>query len=78
VLRGHCDRLGRDYDEIEKTSLATLNLAPGELSPADVIRRCGDLARLGFQHAIFNVIDVHTIEPIERMGREVIPEVSGL
>jgi F420-dependent oxidoreductase-like protein len=78
VLRGHCDRVGRNYDEIEKTCLATLNLAPGESSPADVIRSCRNLARLGIQHVIFTVIDVHTIEPIERIGREVRPEVTGL
>lgn len=29
VLRGHCEDVGRDYGEIEKTTLGTVHLAPG-------------------------------------------------
>ena len=29
VLRRRCDEAGRDYDEIERTSLGTVHLAPG-------------------------------------------------
>jgi F420-dependent oxidoreductase-like protein len=78
VLRRHCDRLGRDYDQIEKTSLATIHLEPGETSPLDLIEICRGLAGLGVQQAIFNLVNVHEIEPIEVIGREVIPEVSPL
>lgn len=78
VLRGHCDRLGRDYDRIEKTASATIHLAPGETTPSELIATCQSLARLGFQHAILSLVNVHEIEPIERIGREVIPEVREL
>ena len=78
VLRRHCDEVGRDYDEIEKTSLSTIRLAPGEMTSGDLIEFCRGLADLGFQQAIFNLPNVHEIAPIELIGQEVLPEVSGL
>lgn len=78
VLKRHCDDVGRDYAEIEKTSLATVHLAEGESTSADLVKTCVDLAEVGFQHAIFNMPNVHEIAPLETIGREVIPEISGL
>jgi F420-dependent oxidoreductase-like protein len=77
VLRRHCDRLGRDYAQIEKTILETVHLVPGGTTTADLIRFCQGLADLGVQHAIFNMPNVHEIRPIEAIGLEVIPEVAG-
>jgi len=76
VLRGHCDRLGRDYEQIEKTASCTIHLAPGNTGSGELIELCRGLAGLGFQHAILSLVDVHEIEPIDRIGREVLPEVS--
>ncbi len=78
VLRRHCDDVGRDYDEIEKTTLDTVHLAPGEMSAADVIERCETLAELGIEHAIVNSPNVHEITPLETFGKEIIPAVAGL
>ncbi|MGD2156884.1 MAG: LLM class F420-dependent oxidoreductase [Anaerolineales bacterium] len=78
VLKNHCDDEQRDYDEIEKTSLDTVHIAPGKMTIGEMIDKIRDLADLGFQHAIFNMPNVHEITPIEAIGREVIPEVSGL
>jgi alkanesulfonate monooxygenase SsuD/methylene tetrahydromethanopterin reductase-like flavin-dependent oxidoreductase (luciferase family) len=78
VLKRHCDDVGRDYAEIEKTSLATVHLAEGESTSADLVKTCVDLAEVGFQHVIFNMPNVHEIAPLETIGREVIPEISGL
>ncbi|MFA5629916.1 MAG: LLM class F420-dependent oxidoreductase [Porticoccaceae bacterium] len=77
VLRRHCDALGRDYNSIEKTILGTVHLAPGEMSAADVIAQCRELADLGVNQAIFNMPNVHDIRPLEIFGREIIPEVAG-
>lgn len=77
VLQRHCDDLGRDYREIEKTTLSTVHLAEGEMTPGDLIETCQRLAGLGIQHAIFNMPNVHEIAPIERIGKEVIPQVKG-
>jgi hypothetical protein len=78
TLRGHCDDVGRPYEAIEKTTLATVHLAPGQMSAADVVAQCRDLAALGIQHAIFNMPNVHEITPLETFGREIIPAVSEL
>jgi alkanesulfonate monooxygenase len=77
ILREHCDRLGRSYDAIEKTTIGTAELGAGKLSTADVIAQCKALAAVGVQHAIFNMPNVHEIAPLELFGREIIPAVAG-
>jgi F420-dependent oxidoreductase-like protein len=76
VLKGHCDRLGRDYAEIEKTTLGTAHLAPGHMTAKDIVAHCKALAAIGVDHAIFNMPNVHEITPLEVFGREVIPELA--
>jgi F420-dependent oxidoreductase-like protein len=78
VLKRHCDTVGRDYNEIEKTTLASAYLAPGQMSASDVIELCRALAGLGIQQAIFNMPNVHEIKPLETFGREIIPVVAAL
>ncbi len=76
VLKQHCDDIGRDYKEIEKTTLETINIAEGQMSAKDVIEQCRRLAGLGIQHAIFNMPNVHEITPLEIFGKEIIPAVA--
>jgi F420-dependent oxidoreductase-like protein len=76
VLRGHCDAVGRPYDEIERTSLGTVHLAPGAMTARQVITLCEELAAVGIQHAIFNMPNVHEIAPLEVFGREIIPAAA--
>ncbi len=78
VLRRHCDAIGRPYEEIERTSLSTVNLAPEQQTTGDVIRHCRELAEAGIQQAIVNMFNVHEIAPLEVFGNEIIPEVAGL
>ena len=78
VLRGHCERLGRPYEEIERTTLGTVHLAPGKMSAADVIDRCRRLADVGIQHAIFNMPNVHEITPLATFAKEIIPAVAEM
>lgn len=78
VLKRHCDTVKRDYDEIEKTTLGTVLLAPGQMSASEVIEQCRALAGLGVQHAIFNMPNVHEIAPLETFGCEIIPVVQAL
>jgi F420-dependent oxidoreductase-like protein len=77
VLKRHCDAVGRDYSAIEKTVLDTVHLAPGYLSPGDVIAQCRALAGVGIQHAIFNMPNVQDITPLETFRREIIPAVAA-
>ncbi len=78
ILKQHCAALGRNYEEIEKTSLGTVEVGPGKMSAGDVVAQCRALARVGVQHAIFNMPNVHTIEPLEIFGREIIPAVADM
>jgi len=77
VLRGHCERLGRPYEEILKTVYYPFNVgADGER----VEQTLADLRRLhglGFQAAIGSVADVWQLVPLEEIGREVIPAVAS-
>lgn len=78
VLRRHCEKLGRDYAGIEKTTLSTVHLAAGWQQPKDVIEECRTLAELGIQHCIFNMPNVHEVAPLETFGRDIIPAVRQL
>jgi F420-dependent oxidoreductase-like protein len=78
VLKRHCEEVGRPYDEIERTALGGVQLGAGKMSVDDVIATCKQLAGVGIQHFIINMPDAHEIEPIERIGREVIPAVAEL
>ncbi|WP_433468272.1 LLM class F420-dependent oxidoreductase [Spirillospora sp. CA-128828] len=51
VLREHCEREGRDYTEIEKTSLSYFTSQPSVDAAVDTI---GRLAERGIDHAIFS------------------------
>ena len=76
-LKRHCDALGRDYDSVEKTSLATVHLS-GDDTAASVMSRIKTYAAMGFTHAIFNMPDVYKITPLETFAKEIIPAVADL
>jgi F420-dependent oxidoreductase-like protein len=78
ILKSHCEKVGRDYDQIEKTTLSTVELAPGKMSAKDVIDECRAMSALGVQQCIFNMPNVHEITPLEIFGKEIIPEVKDL
>ncbi len=82
VLRGHCQRLGRDYDEIEKTNLSTISITPdgarGSLTPAEFVDRLGAWADAGSMQAIFRIRNVSDLSKLELIGREVVPQVRDM
>jgi len=78
VLRGHCEDLGRDYAEIEKTALGGVNLGEGGITASELVAFCSELADLGFNTYIFSVTNVEQLWQIEQIGREVIPEIAEL
>ena len=82
VLRRHCEAVGRDYDSIEKTLLTQVSITPdggrGALSPDRLVERLGRTTEVGAQHVIFSLRNVHELEPIELIGREVIPQLRDL
>jgi alkanesulfonate monooxygenase SsuD/methylene tetrahydromethanopterin reductase-like flavin-dependent oxidoreductase (luciferase family) len=77
VLKRHCDVLGRDYSTIEKTTLGSASLGAGSGAGRELVEQCRTLAALGVDHAIWNMPDVHELWPLERFGKEIIPEVQS-
>lgn len=77
TLKAHCNRLGRDYDTIEKTSLGTVHLSEEDTTDS-IIRRIKELSAMGFTHAIFNMPDVYKITPLETFAKEIIPAAAEL
>jgi alkanesulfonate monooxygenase SsuD/methylene tetrahydromethanopterin reductase-like flavin-dependent oxidoreductase (luciferase family) len=78
VLRGHCDREGRDYDEIEKTVIFPFDVGPNGERIGETIDALRQRARQGFQVAHGGVVGVSRITPLEVIGREVVPAVADL
>lgn len=82
VLRGHCESVGRDYAEIEKTFLASISItadgARGSLTPGALVERLGRTAEAGAQHAIVGVQGVEDLGKLELVGRSVIPQLRDV
>ena len=73
VLREHCERLGRPYEEIERSNLQSVDL--DRESPDEVVDRFGQLGEAGCQHLIFSVRGVADTSKLERLGAEVFPQL---
>jgi F420-dependent oxidoreductase-like protein len=76
ILKQHCDQVGRNYADIEKTALDQVRLGSDGLTAKDFVNRCKDLSQAGIQHLIISLPDVSTIKPLEIIGKEVIPAVA--
>jgi F420-dependent oxidoreductase-like protein len=77
VLREHCVREGRDYDEIEKTVM--LPLDPGERGENidSILENLQKMAALGISHAHGIVPGVWKLDPLTTLGREVVPAIAA-
>jgi len=78
VLRGHCDALGRPYDEIERTTLVGgIRVAEGgnerTYAPQQLVDYFGELGDAGIQHVLLSVRDVWQTDQLELFGSAVIP-----
>ena len=74
VLREHCATIGRPYEEIERTTLVSVD--PSTESTEEVVERFGVLADAGAQHVIFSVRGVADTNRLERIAAEVFPQLS--
>jgi F420-dependent oxidoreductase-like protein len=74
VLRQHCERLGRPYEAVEKTTLGRLSLTKdgreGSATVEQAVDRFGRLAELGVDHAIVSLPGVH-----DEAAFELVPEL---
>jgi F420-dependent oxidoreductase-like protein len=73
VLKEHCEKLGRPYDEIERSNLQSVDLQ--RESPDQVVDRFGALGEAGAQHVIFSVRGVSDTAVLERLGADVLPQL---
>ncbi len=78
ILRGHCEAVGRDYDEIEKTVMFPLD--PGEKGEKidGMLTQIEALAKLGVQETHGWVPRVWELEPLKVIGREIVPAVADM
>jgi F420-dependent oxidoreductase-like protein len=82
ILAEHCVDVGRDPDEIERSTLQTIDLrapdAHGAESPAGIVDRFGELADAGAQHIVVSVRGLANPGALELLGRDVLPDVHDL
>jgi F420-dependent oxidoreductase-like protein len=77
VLREHCEAEGRDYDEIEKTTMFPLDPGPNGENIDSMIAQLERLAAMGIQAVQGSVKDASAIAPIELIGERLIPAVAS-
>jgi F420-dependent oxidoreductase-like protein len=65
VIRRHCEDVGRDYDDIEKTVLTRVDF--GKESDDSIVDRVGRLGEIGTQHVIFGVARVWEPGSLDRV-----------
>jgi F420-dependent oxidoreductase-like protein len=78
VLRQHCEAEGRDYDAIEKTCMFAFDVGEDGSKVGELIGQLRWLASMGMQTVLGVVPQVYRIEPLEIIGREVIPAIVDL
>ncbi len=82
ILAEHCAAVGRDPDEIERSTLQNIRVTRdgrGDTeTPAQVIDRFGDFSDAGVQHIILGLRQLPDLHVLELIGRDVIPGVRDL
>jgi alkanesulfonate monooxygenase len=76
VLRQHCEDVGRDYDDIEKTVMYAVDPGPDGENVDRVLSHLRDLAALGVDHVHSRALDGSRTDWLEVIGERVIPEMS--
>ncbi|MEO8437921.1 MAG: LLM class F420-dependent oxidoreductase [Chloroflexota bacterium] len=82
ILAEHCEAVGRDPNEIERSTLQNFRIgtdgARGTETPAQIVDRFGELSDAGAQHIIVGMHGLPDPRAIELVGSEVIPQLRGL
>lgn len=82
VLRGHCERAGRPFDRIEKTTLTTLMVRPDAdgarwKTPAQAREMLRKLRDAGVDQAIFNMPYIDNPATLELVAIEIVEPAAG-
>lgn len=81
VLGEHCEAVGRNPDEIERSTLQIVRVDQGDgrgESASQIADRFGALRDAGAQHVIFGVRDVWDPRVMEALVRDVVPALKAL
>ncbi len=82
VLRGHCETEGRPYEEIEKTSLDSMQIGNdgGErtMTAQQAIDYFGHVAELGFDHALISMGNVSDPDAFDVFRDTIVPAVHAI
>jgi len=74
VLRGHCEREGRDYDAIEKTTILGIR---SDSEPGELLDQLRAMHGLGFTVAYVSIRGTEPLPALEMLGTRVLPEIAG-
>ncbi len=77
ILREHCEAVGRNYDDITKTIIRPMGIGEGS-SPDQIVQTLGEYAEVGVQTVLGVLLGVEQVTPIEKVGRDVIPQIKDL
>ncbi|WP_236789675.1 LLM class F420-dependent oxidoreductase [Amycolatopsis sp. GM8] len=77
VLRGHCEKEGRDYNEITKTVLTSIDIGPKGEKTEEFLTSLRRLSALGVDVAIGASPTVPDVEPFEIFAKDVVPEAAN-
>lgn len=75
VLRGHCESEGRDYDEISKTVMMSLDPGPDGGKVDALLREIERLEGLGVGHVQGTVPDVADLSRLRVLGEQLMPRI---
>jgi F420-dependent oxidoreductase-like protein len=77
ILHEHCDVVGRNYAEVEKTVYFPIRIADNNTA-AQIVDTIGTFAEAGVQTLIGALVGVEQMTPIETVGRDIIPQIRNL
>ena len=76
MLKRHCDDVGRDYAEIEKTVMGPVDIGADGEKTDEFVETLRGYADLGIQEYHGAPADYWTLTPLEILGERVIPAVA--
>jgi alkanesulfonate monooxygenase SsuD/methylene tetrahydromethanopterin reductase-like flavin-dependent oxidoreductase (luciferase family) len=78
VLKQHCETVGRDYDEIEKTVLFNFDLGEKGERVGEIIEGLRGVAAMGFTVAHGGLRNVWDTKQFEIFQKEIVPAAESL
>jgi alkanesulfonate monooxygenase SsuD/methylene tetrahydromethanopterin reductase-like flavin-dependent oxidoreductase (luciferase family) len=78
ALRRHCGAIGRRFDDIERTAIASIDLRAGGTALRAALEFCHSVNDAGIEHLIVSTPGDYEIAPIELIGKEIIPRLADL